>query len=105
MKEQPTPYSVNELLRILFLLHLRLLGSSTETPKISFPSVLHIHFYVNIVHFCMAVPKKEPDTESHQKEQQQQQSKLSATDKELNKEHLEAVKRYVWFVSYLYQQL
>jgi hypothetical protein len=47
----------------------------------------------------LAVPRKEPETQSHQKEQQQQ-SKSSATDKEDNKEHLEAVRRYC-MISYL----
>jgi hypothetical protein len=50
----------------------------------------------------LSVPKKEPETQLHQKEQQQQ-SKSSASDKEFNKEHLEAVKRYymVCFISYM----
>jgi hypothetical protein len=50
----------------------------------------------------LAVTKKETETQSHQKEQQQQ-SKSSAGDKEFNKEHLEAVKRYcmVCFLSYM----
>jgi hypothetical protein len=50
----------------------------------------------------LAVPKNEPETQSHQKEHQQQ-SKSSSSDKEFNKEHLEAVKRYcmVCFISHI----
>jgi hypothetical protein len=40
-----------------------------------------------------AAPKKESDEQPQHKEHQQQ-SKSSASDKEFNKEHLEAVKRY-----------
>jgi hypothetical protein len=57
----------------------------------------------------LAVPKKEPDTQSHQKEQQQQQqqqqqqSKSLGSDKEYDKEQLEAVRRYcvVCFILYM----
>jgi hypothetical protein len=51
----------------------------------------------------VAVPKKEPAKQSLQKEEQQQQSKSSASDKEFNKEHLEAVKRYcmICLISYM----
>jgi hypothetical protein len=44
--------------------------------------------------FIGAVPKKEPDEQPQHKEHQQE-SKSSASDKEFNKEHLEAVKRYL----------
>ena len=43
--------------------------------------------------FVCVVPKKEPDEQPQHKENQQQ-SKSSANDKEFNKEHSEAVKRY-----------
>jgi hypothetical protein len=43
--------------------------------------------------FVCAVPKKDSDEQPQHKEHQQQ-SKSSTSDKEFNKEHLEAVKRY-----------
>jgi hypothetical protein len=47
---------------------------------------------ISYILYC-TVPKKEPNEQPQQKEQQHQ-SKSSASDKEFNKEHLEAVKRY-----------
>lgn len=47
--------------------------------------------WISYVFFC-SVPKKEPEERPQQMEQQQQSR--SAGDKEFNKEHLEAVKRY-----------
>jgi hypothetical protein len=53
-------------------------------------------FWLLLLIFCAfvcAVPKKKSDEQPQYKEPQQQ-SKSSASDKQFNKEHLEAVKRY-----------
>jgi len=55
-------------------------------------AVAVVNFFFCFV-FIGAVPKKESDEQPQHKEHQQQ-SKSSASDKEFNKEHLEAVKRY-----------
>jgi hypothetical protein len=55
-------------------------------------TVLLYSFYITFVNVFCTVPKKEPEEQPHRKEQQQ--SRASAGEKEFNKEHLEAVRRY-----------